>query len=225
MTRTTPGLDRLTETARTALLHFLEHPDELVRDVDSEPTRAWVRASLQQQTPALPAAVNYLQQDSLAARGIPSLHGVNRKHTRFHQVEDKGRRQADALYEVREAATPAVTEVGDDLAANLFALVLGVDEFICGIVHPLLRLYLRAELGMVLLELWEVDDEAFDADAPGNELEYTDDEGLPTECDTPHNHLADLIVEAVTARLFKRHGVELLLAWTTAVDRVKAESA
>jgi hypothetical protein len=73
----------------------------------------------------------------------------------------------------------------------------------------------------ILLELWHIHYNEFDPDTPGSEVDYNADDALPTDCETPHNHLLDLVVDTIIARLMKRNGPELLLAWADAVETAR----
>jgi hypothetical protein len=205
----------LTEAARTALLRYLEHPHELVLGLLAPES---FRRFLSEQTPALPGTVAYLRDDPTAPTAIRGLHHVNRA-----RIADRDRRQREVVSVFSDATTPGMIDA--TTAENIFELVLAVDGFICTVVFGLLRDYPRTDLSVVFLEFWDIDTDDFSSEAAGNELDYNDDDGLPGKCESPHQHEADLIVEAITARLFKRHGVELLLTWVDAVNTARAESA
>jgi hypothetical protein len=101
------------------------------------------------------------------------------------------------------------------------ALVRDVDDYLTGMVSAIVEGYPDSGVSALLLELWRIHYDEFDPDAPGSEVDYNGDDALPTKCETPHNHLLDLIVDTITARLMKRHGTELLLAWADAAETAR----
>ena len=71
------------------------------------------------------------------------------------------------------------------------------------------------------MELWHVAEEEFDSENPENMDDYNIDDLLPTSPrENPHLYLFDLVMDTVIVRLMKRHGPELLLAWSDAVRSV-----
>ncbi len=85
-----------------------------------------------------------------------------------------------------------------------------------GLVGKQMEMYTDAEVGAVLVDFFHINYEEFDPEDPDNALDYNADDGLPEDSETPHNHLADLVQDAVAARLIKRDGRELMLAWVNA---------
>jgi hypothetical protein len=81
------------------------------------------------------------------------------------------------------------------------------------LIGELLEQYADADVAILLVELYHINYDEFDPNELVNALDFNADDVLPTMCETPHNHLADLIVVAVVARLMKNYGRELLLAW------------
>ena len=80
-------------------------------------------------------------------------------------------------------------------------------------IAELLGAYPDADVATILIELYHLDYEDFFSDSLARGLDYSGDDALPRMCETPRNYLADLIVNAVTARLLKNYGRQLLLAW------------
>ncbi len=162
---------------------------------------------------ATAAASSYLQLGLLVRIAIPSLHRIDR--------DTLPRRVSEEEVVTCAARDPAWEGVGPDITANVHALIRDVDDYLIGLLAEILRGSPDAEVGALLLELWRTRDEEFDPDASGSEVDFNAADVMPTGADTPHNYLLDLMMDAIIVRLMKRHGPELLLAWTDAVENAR----
>lgn len=106
--------------------------------------------------------------------------------------------------------------VSEDVARELLEFVEDVKWAIRGLTARQMKAYTDTEIGAVLVDFFHIDYEEFDPYNPDNALDYNADDDLPKACETPHNHLSDLVQDAVVARLIKRDGQELMLAWVNA---------
>ncbi|MCM3920617.1 hypothetical protein ND748_02840 [Frankia sp. AiPs1] len=112
----------------------------------------------------------------------------------------------------------ATTELKEGTAATveqtLRRLVLHTEECLFNITYggPPVS---DADLGAAYVELSRITEEEFIQEP--DPLDYNkDDEGLPTGCDAANDYLGLIIVYAVRARLMKRDGRELVLAYAEA---------
>lgn len=206
MVRETPALDTLTATVRAEFLGRI-----VDMDADFVASRLTVRQTLSMKTAAAAESTIYLQLDSMARHVIPGLYRAGRA---------RGLTLKGQLARVlREAAA---ARLSDEVAANLFALVRDADDYLTRVVAELLETLADADVSAVLLELWHTGDREFDPDMPGSENDYNSEDGTPNDCQTPRNHLMDLVSDAVIARLMKRCGGEILLAWSDALSLARS---
>jgi len=101
---------------------------------------------------------------------------------------------------------------------NLGSLARDVEDYLIGLLCDTITNLPDPQVSATLLELWRVREEEFDPDAPGSDLNLNADDVPTTNFDHPQHQLLDLIIDTITARLLKRHGPELLLAWADAVE-------
>jgi hypothetical protein len=210
MVRLTPALDGLTERSRA---DFLRDITQLDAPWGSDlPGRMTMRAMLASKTAPSPGAISYLQLGSLVQIAIPRLYNLEREPV----PRDPDGRRLERV--VRE---PALEGVGHDITTNLRALVRDTDDYLIGMISDTAADLPDPEVSALLLELWHTREEEFDPDAPGNELDFNADDTVSLSFEDPHKHLLDLIVDTTTARLMKRHGPELVLAWADAVTAAR----
>ena len=210
MARVTPELDRLTEVARAEFLRNLSRPDVPAAGVPDGMTTGSMLAS---KTTASASTCSYLQLDSLASIAIPRLYRLRRDPLSRSSTTEEIFAQA--------MKDPAVEGLGEAITANVWALIRDVDDYLVGMLVAIVGEYPDSNVSALLLELWHIHYDEFDPDAPGSEVDYNADDALPADCETPHNHLLDLVVDTITARLMKRSGPELLLAWADAAETAR----
>jgi hypothetical protein len=172
-----------------------------------------VGSMLASKTVASASTCSYLQLGSLASIAIPRLYQLDRDPLSRSSTEEE--RFARAMVD------PAVEGLGEVITANVGALVHDVDDYLIGMLVAIARGYPDSDVSALLPDFWRIHYDEFDPDAPGNEVDYNADDALPTGCETPRNHLLDLIVDTIIARLVKRHGPELPLAWADAAETVR----
>jgi hypothetical protein len=96
---------------------------------------------------------------------------------------------------------------------EFFELIRNIAETCDAIAIDRLVNYSDLEVAAVLLDLYRVNEDEFDAQDPANVLDYNREDGMPKCSENPHTYLVDLISDAVTARVVKKDGRELLLTW------------
>ncbi|TDO29494.1 hypothetical protein EV643_14815 [Kribbella sp. VKM Ac-2527] len=136
-----------------------------------------------------------------------------------HQLHSAGRIRGHDYIAAREHSmqrTARELGMSELVVEAVFKVLSGFKSAIDEVMSDTLRRSEDADVGAVLIELFHIDYDDFDPDLPGNELDYNADDLLPEDCETPHNYLSDLILDAVTARIIKRNGRELVLAWLQA---------
>lgn len=189
-----PGLDRLASEVRAAFLANAADLDFRLRTGGVEGHRPSVIAL------AYLRSGDTLQIDA----AVRELHRVvaNHRSRDMKALESSATRIAAEIF------------VAPQIAKGLVHLVRWFEwTAVDALVRELLTDYTDADVATLLVELYHIGYDEFDPDALATGLDYNADDSLPIMCETPHNHLADLIVTAVTARLMKNHGRELLLAW------------
>lgn len=211
MARVTPALDRLTETARADFLRDITHPEMTGAGVPRSMTMGEMLAA---RTTASASASSYLQLGSLVTMAVPRLYNLRRER-RF---------ETDEKTLERAVSDPALHGVGQEITANVRALVWDVDDYLVGWLSEAVTRLPDPQVSALLLELWHIREEEFDPDAPGSELDLNADAAMTATFDHPQHYLLDLIVDTIIARLMKRHGPELLLAWADAVDKASRSS-
>jgi hypothetical protein len=210
MTRVTPELDRLTEAARAEFHRNLSRPDAPAAGV---PDGMTMGSMLTSKTTASASTCSYLQLDPLAGIAIPRLYRLDRDPLSRSSTEEE-------IF-ARAMKDPAVEGLEEAITTDVRTLIRDVDDYLIGMLAAIIREYPDSDVSALLLELWHIHYDEFDPDAPGSEVDYNAEDALPTDCETPHNHLLDLIVDTVTARLMKRNGPELLLAWADATETAR----
>ncbi|ONH23579.1 hypothetical protein CcI156_18140 [Frankia sp. CcI156] len=207
MARVTPALDRLTETARADYLRNITHPEMVGTGLPQGMTMGEMLAS---KTIASAGANSYLQLSSLVTMAVPRLYNLRRGQAPF-ESDEKILEQA--------IGDPALHGVGKEITANVGALVWDVDDYLTGLLSQTVTQLPDPQVSALLLELWHIREEEFDPDAPGSEVDLNADDAMSATFDHPQHYLLDLIVDTIIARLMKRHGPELLLAWADAVGK------
>jgi hypothetical protein len=151
----------------------------------------------------LPIARQYIKDADISAELIRQVYSAGRirGHDYIAAREHSMQRTARELG-LSEPLVETVSKV-------LFGLKSAIDE----VISEELRQSDDVAVGAVLIDLFHIDYDDFDPDRATNELDYNADDLLPEGCETPHNHLSDLIVDAVMARIIKRNGRDLMLSW------------
>lgn len=206
MARVTPALDRPTETARADFLRNITDPDMTGTGLPQAMTMGDMLAA---RTTAAAGTSSYLQLGSHVTKAIPRLYNIRRE--RQYETDEKTLERA--------VADPVLHGVGQEIAANVTTLVWDVDGYLIGCLSETVTQLPEPQVSALLLELWQIREEEFAPDAPGSDLDLNADDPLTATFDHPQHYLLDLIVDTVLARLMKRHGPELLLAWADAVDK------
>jgi hypothetical protein len=204
MTRVTPALDHLTQTARADFLRNISHPEMTGPGL---PHGFTMNKMLTSKKAAAADVYTYLQISSLATIAIPRLSNLRR---RLYESDEQ-------LLE-RATADPALHGVSKEISANLGSLARDVEDYLIGLLCDTITNLPDPQVSATLLELWRVREEEFDPDAPGSDLNLNADDVPSTNFDHPQHQMLDLIIDTITARLLKRHGPELLLAWADAVE-------
>jgi hypothetical protein len=191
----TPSLDRLTAEVKD---QFLARVNEAEFRVSSSTGLEHILSA---------ASIEQLRaiDPSYVAQLIRNLHGVDGLHTPYPEVQETALRST-----ARQVSIP------EDLARELLDFVSGVKWAIRALTTTQMEAYKDSQAGAVLVDFLHIGYEEFDPMDRDNALDYSADDNLPQDCETPHNHVLDLVRDAVAARLIKRHGRELTLAWVNA---------
>jgi hypothetical protein len=177
---------------------------------------------------ASPFVSAYLQLDPRAHQVIPKLVHVHRDpdgfaHARINiQIGNTPDGNIESLAEDFDPFHTDLDGLEKELWGNLYDVVGATDGYLIGLVAEMLRAQPDEQIGAFLVELWHVAEEEFDPSNPANTDDYNMDDLLPTSPrETPHLYLIDLMMDTVILRLMKRHGPELLLAWSDAVRNLR----
>lgn len=206
MARVTPALDCLTETARADFLRNITDPDMTGTGL---PQAMTMRDMLAARTTASAGTSSYLQLGSRVTLAVPRLYNLRRE---WHFETDEKTLE-------RAVADPALHGVGQEISENVTTLVWDVDDYLVGWLSETVTQLPEPQVSALLLELWRIREEEFDPDAPGSDLDLNANDAMTATFDHPQHYLLDLIVDTILARLMKRHGPELLLAWADAVTK------
>jgi len=190
----TPGLDRLTRDARETFLANVADPDFLLRMGGLEGLRLSA------------AALEFLRSGD--------TFRVDAAIRELHRVTSSYRSPRQEVFDDLAEKITAELPVASDVAVSLARFIRWMESTaLSTLIAELLVAYTDADISVLLIELYHMHYDEFDPNELVNALDFNADDDLPTMCETPHNHLADLIVTAATARLMKNHGRDLLLAW------------
>lgn len=204
--RVTPALDHLTQTSRADFLRTIRN---LEMTGAALPQGYSMGKMLASKHSGAADVYSYLQLSSLAPIAIPRLYNLRR---------EPGALEREEKILERAIADPALHGVGQETTANLLALLWDADDYLTGLLCETVTHLPDPQVGALLLELWHVGEDEFNPDAPGSELDLNAHDTMTATFDHPQHYLLDLIVDTILARLIKRHGPELLLAWADAVD-------
>ncbi|MBL7550214.1 hypothetical protein I6A60_20355 [Frankia sp. AgB1.9] len=160
-----------------------------------------------------PLVAAYLQLESCAALVIPKLLRVNR------QPVEPGVDGVEFL--MATVTDPLFDGLRQGMWENLSTVIREVYGYLVDLVAECLRSLPDGDVGAVLVELWHIADEDFDPESPENTDDLNIDDLLPMPTrETPHLYLIDLVIDTIIIRLMKRHGPELLLAWSDTVTSI-----